>query len=73
MAGTKPAHDQSRRYYPRGWIPSRTARKRGNALAQSSRGALAMIRMVLWPPKRSHCTTVTLVLSLPLVASIRVS
>ena len=39
----------------------------------SSRGALPIMRNEFWPPNRSHCTTVTAVLSLPLVASIRVS
>ena len=55
-------------------MPSRTARKRGKALDHSSRGALPMTRMAVLPlPKRSHCTTVTGVLALPVTASIRVS
>src|SRR3977135_2724867 len=57
----------------RGWIPSRTARKRGNAFDHWSRGALPMMRIEFEPPNRNHCTTVTEVLSLPLVASMRVS
>jgi hypothetical protein len=32
-----------------------------------------MMRIEVWEPNRSHCTMVTGVLSLPLVASIRVS
>ena len=57
----------------RGWMPSRTARKRGNALVQLSRGEQPMMRIEVCDPKRSHCTIVTGVLSLPLMASIRVS
>ena len=58
---------------PLGWMPSRTARKRVNAADHWSRGALAMMRSEVPPPKRIHCTTVTSVLSLPLTPSIRVS
>ena len=58
---------------PRGRIPSRTARKRVNALLQSSRGELPMMRSEVCGPNRSHCTIVTGVLSLPLTASMRVS
>ncbi len=39
-------------------MPSRTARKRGNAFGHSSRVELAMIRSDDPPPNRSHCTTV---------------
>ena len=43
----------------RGWMPSRTARNRGNAWGHWSRGALPMTRIAVLPlPKRSHCTTV---------------
>src|SRR3981189_562279 len=55
------------------WIPSRPARKRGTASGHWSRGALPMMRIEFEPPNRNHCTTVTEVLSLPLVASMRVS
>ena len=58
---------------PRGWIPSRTARKRGNAFGHSSRGDEPTMRSELCAPNRSHCTMVTGVLSLPLTASMRVS
>ena len=54
-------------------MPSRTARKRGKAVVQSVRGDEPMMRIEVCAPNRTHCTMVTGVLSLPLVASIRVS
>src|SRR5690348_1185931 len=73
-ADVKMARDRQPASGYRGRIPSRTARKRGNADSHSSFGVLAISRIAaVPPPNTSHCTTVTGLLDFVLVASIRVS
>src|SRR5262249_35512622 len=50
---------EARPPYPRGLVPSRTARNLGNASSQTSVRAMPTKRMKAPPPKRIHCTSLT--------------